>query len=96
MQIGKERIVSSETQNESPQAATCGDSCFGFRWKTDHQVYYRLILAVKPFAYVVGNYTCHNRKGKGKKLFEHLKHLHSVASIGDGNKNIIAYICSGV
>ena len=40
-----------------------------------------LILVVKPFAYVVGDYTCHNGKDERNENIHH-EHLLPVASIG--------------
>ena len=48
-------------------------------------------LTVKPFAYVVRYYTCQNGKDKGNEKF-HYAYLLPVASIGNGNSLIIAYI----
>ena len=65
IRIGKRKLVHLKHKSNPHKLPLVGVLVLFF-WmaKPNHQACYRLILTVKPFAYVVGNYTCHNRKDK--------------------------------
>jgi len=70
LQVGKEKIVSLETQTKTHERQLVGFLVFLF-WmaRPDHQACYRLVLIIKPFAYVGGNYTCCDREDKRENNF---------------------------
>ena len=65
MLVGKRELVHLKHKSNPHKLQLVGVLVLFF-WmaKPNHQACYRLILTVKPFAYVVGDYTCHNRKNK--------------------------------
>lgn len=83
-----------ETQSKTPSRYHLLGVSSAFTEQSTEAGYRNLLLSVQPFAYVMADYTCHDRKNPRNKSFHggNTSFLSQIAPDRSGNDNIIPLI----